>query len=222
MSDFGTMTGRIQRELLNEVNDANDVRATILSAIKTYERRPWWFNQRQIIFYTEIGEARYTSTTSSEFENIVEITTFACGTSDTDMKIIRPISKENYDDIQDGSVSGTPTHYAIYNRVIYLYPKPDAVYRMRVANIYKLDDLVNDTSTNAWMTEGEELIRQSAKRRLALDLLHADDIAQRCAVLERDALDSMLAENRRRNPVKTLSMPDMPMGRQSVVVDLER
>jgi hypothetical protein len=66
-----------------------------------------------------------------------------------------------------------------------------------------------DGDSNAWTTDAEELVRQGAKRRIALNYLNSEDIAARVSVMEREAYMEMLAENRRRWPNTFLRVPAM-------------
>lgn len=203
MTDLATMRNRIQDELLNEDLSNSQITYAIKDAIKVYERRAWWFNQKTSVFYTVANQELYTSTTPSDFENIVQIDSMRVGES-TSRDPMTAVDNATMDTWQDGSVTGEPTHYSRYANKIRLFPIPSAVYTISMSHIYKLDELSDGSDSNIWTTDCEELIRQSAKRRLALDILQAEDIASRCASLEQDALGSLLAENRRRFPQKTL------------------
>jgi hypothetical protein len=66
--------------------------------------------------------------------------------------------------------------------------------------------LINDGDTNAWVDECEELIRNGAKRRIALEILQADDLAARFATLEREIYDRLRRENRLRQPQQQLRL----------------
>ena len=91
-----------------------------------------------------------------------------------------------------------------------MYPIPDATYLMTFSYLYLLPTLVADADTNAWMNDGEELIRQGAKRRLWLDILYNPQNAQICQGLEDDAADTLFAETRTRLPNQTLRT-DLPV-----------
>jgi hypothetical protein len=116
------------------------------------------------------------------------------------------------DAAQSGATTNAPTHFAYFKQQIRLYPIPDAVYTVGLSYIYRFTTLSADGDTNAWMTDGEEVIRQSAKRRLALDTQGADEIAMRAKVLEDEAFDELLAESRRRLPNQELKLPAMLQG----------
>jgi len=110
------------------------------------------------------------------------------------------VDNSEIDAMQTGAVIALPRTYTRIAQKIRLFPIPDATYTIEMAFTYKLDALINDTDENSWTDDAEELIRQSAKRRIALNYLQADDLAQRFASLESEAYTAMLAENRRRRP----------------------
>ena len=70
--------------------------------------------------------------------------------------------------------TGQPDSYAIYADQLRLFPIPDSAgpnngsYDLTLSTLAQLgpSPLVNDTDTNAWMTEGEQLIRAQALRNL--------------------------------------------------------
>jgi hypothetical protein len=57
------------------------------------------------------------------------------------------------------------------------------------------------------MNEGEELIRQRAKRLIGLDVIYDDALAARCKVLETEAFDGLLSETRQRLSSGRLVLP---------------
>jgi len=209
MTTYVTMQTRIADELLDSgALSTAQIKAAIQSAIAHYERKPFYFNQKKAsTFSTVASQEYYGSSDLSNIPYIVEMKSFNIGTYKSKVKAV---DFEDIDMAQSGSVTGQPTAYAYYEQKIRLFPIPDAVYTATLAYIYRLTALSADGDTNIWMTDAEELIRQSAKRILALDILHADDIAMRCYNREKEVFDELQAENRRRNPVQELHVPAMP------------
>jgi hypothetical protein len=58
------------------------------------------------------------------------------------------------------------------------------------------------------------MIRQGAKKRIALDILASDQIAQRCAVMEKEAYQGLRSENRNRRGAQFLRT-ELPMTRRT-------
>jgi len=208
VSDYGSMQARIADDFVNESITTAQIKNAIQSAIAFYQRRRFYFNETMTTFSTVGGQEYYTSTDLPDLPNIVQIVTLQGNLNGVLIPLRAVDFKQiNYD--QYGTFQGFPRAFAVYQEQIRLFPIPDQAYAMTIAYVDKFNVLSADTDTNAWMTEAEELIRQSAKRRLALDILHADDLAQRCGILEKEALDDLNAETRRRYPNTTLQVPGM-------------
>ena len=210
MTTYATMRTRIDDELTDEALTDAQINKAILSSIAHYERRPFWFNQTTGTFTTVNAQEYYSSSDLAAIATLVQIRSMVITISSLKSPV-KPVDFNVIDDEQDGSMTGHPYCYAYFKQNIRLYPIPDGAYTVTLAYIQKLTALSADGDSNAWTTDAEELIRNAAKRRLALDILHADDIAARCAVLEREALDELLSETRRRRPNTQLLTPGMPM-----------
>lgn len=208
MSTYGAMQARISDDFINESITTSQIQNAIQSAIAFYQRRRFYFNETIATFSTVANQEYYTSTDLADIPNIVQIVALQ-GTLNNVMIPLRAVDWKFINTEQYGTLYAFPKQFAVYQEQIRLFPIPDQVYTMTIAYIDKFGTLSADADTNAWMTDAEELIRQSAKRRLALDILQADDIAQRCAVLEKEALDDLNAETRRRYPNTVLQVPAM-------------
>lgn len=206
MTTYATMRARIADEYVNEAITTAQINAAIQTAIKHYERKPFYFNQKTGTFPTVASQEYYSSSDLSDIPNIVHIVS-ALATVDSFKRKLHPVDFAMMDDCQDGTVTGPPENLAVFKQQLRLYPIPDAIYTVTLAYTYRFAALSADGDANAWMTDGEELIRQRAKRTLALDYLEADDLAARAAALEGEALDELMAEGRRRLP-NTILRPD--------------
>lgn len=208
MATYADMRARIADELGNDaaITDTQ-INNAIQSAIKQYERRPWWFNTRIVTFNTIANGELYRSNPTSVFANMVAIQSLQLITSFR--RPLRAVDNNLIDHYQNGTVKGRPQLYARADNALRMYPIPDQTYQIEMLYVYKLDTLVNDSDSNYWTDEAEDLIRQSAKRRVALDIIQADEIAARCAVLEKEAFAEMLAEDRRRRPNTIQQTPEL-------------
>jgi hypothetical protein len=211
MSTFGLLKSRIADEFVNDAQDYNQIEKAIKSAIKHYEREAFWFNQKVGTFATVAAQEYYTTAANADIPDIVRIDSVRS----SEGNLLRAVSFDHVEQMQDGSVSGPPGFYTRYQNQIRLYPIPDAVYTVTMAYIYKLAELSDDSDTNAWTDECEELTRQAAKRILSTDILHADDMAQRYAELERVAYDRIRSENKDRSPQKFLRADGIPVSANS-------
>ena len=207
------MINRIQDELVNESLTVAQIKNAIGSAISDYENVTFFFNVKYgtasaPTFTTVSGQEYYTVTDQADIPNIVKIVSASTTVSGYNS----PLYSRDYawiDANQTGLATGSPQYYAYFAQSIRLYPIPDAAYKVNLDYTYKFADLVADADTNAWMNDGEEMIRQAAKYRIAMDILHVDDIAGRCRRMEIDAYDGLLEENRNRWPDPRLAMPDI-------------
>lgn len=209
MTDYSTMRSRIADEMVNDGDITTaQINYAILDTIKQYERRPWWWNQKTATLSTVASQEYYSSSDLADIPDIVQIV--AATVTNSGSKVpMRPVDYNTIDDEQDGSVEGEPRVFAVFKENIRFYPIPDAVYTVTLSYIYRLTALSADGDSNAWTTDAEELIRQGAKRRIALNYLQADDLATRFAVMEREAFTELMAENRRRWPNTVLRVPAM-------------
>lgn len=209
MTTFGIMQAAIADEMANDgALTTAQIQTAIKRSIADYEGRPWWFNQKIATFSTVASQEYYGSSDLSDIPNIVRI--IAANVNNAGVKT--PLRDAEYIDIDEEQWSGSialPRWYSVFTNQIRLFPIPAAAYTVTLSYIYKFATLSADADTNAWMTDGEELIRQAAKKRIAVDYLSADDLATRFKAMEMEAYDSLLEEDRNRRPKKTLSIPAM-------------
>lgn len=209
MATYADMRARIADELANDGDISTaQINYAIQDAIKLYERRGWWFNQELVTWSTTAEHEYYTTDDFAGMADIVQIDGLTV-LVDGSRSPLRAVDYKIINDIQDGSVDGVPTLFSYYKENIRLFPRPDATYTIYMLYVKRLDTLVDDSDSNAWTNEAEELIRQCAKRRIALNYLASEEVAARCATLEREAFSEMMAENRRRRPNTTLRTPAM-------------
>jgi hypothetical protein len=209
MTTYATMRTRIADELANDGDITTaQINYAIQDTIKQYERRPWWWNQKTATFSTVDGQEYYSSSDLADIPDIVQI--IAATITVSGLKApLKALDYVSIDDEQDGSVEGEPRVFAYFKENIRLYPIPNSAYTVTLSYIYRLTALSADADTNAWTTDAEELIRQGAKRRIALNYLESEEVAARFAVMEREAFAELQAENRRRWPNTILRIPAM-------------
>jgi hypothetical protein len=210
MSTYGAMQARIADDLIDVSVTNAQIKAAIQTAIKHYERKPFYFNQKiDGTFSTVATQEYYGAAALADIPNIVHVRS-ANVTINGSKRKLSPYDFQVVDDGQDGSVTGDPYAYTTFNQQIRLYPIPNNVFTVKMSYVYKLAALSADGDTNAWMTEAEELIRQAAKRRIALDNQGgAVEIAAGARILEDEAFDILEDETARRLPNLELKIPSM-------------
>ena len=89
-----------------------------------------------------------------------------------------------------------PEHYTYYKQQIRLGPTPNAARTVTIAFVKKLATLSADADTNAWMTDGEELIRMTAKLDLFINVIRTVDQIEldRLKQREIEVLDALETE----------------------------
>lgn len=190
MTDFVTMQNRIAREVYylptaNTSGKASEIRDAIQSAINFFEPELFWFNEQQATSATASGVEYYVSP-----DDYVQMYALSIARTDSMWETLEPLSLDQIEERNSSSRQGRPTAYCSFNEQFRLSPIPDNVYDLRLSYMKKLPEVFNDSDTNAWLTEAEEMIRAKAKAILYLDVGH--DIEQASA---QDAVASMWFRN---------------------------
>lgn len=193
MTDYGTMQNRIADELARSDLTTN-IREAIQTAIAYYKNQPLWFNEHAA-----------TTTTSSSLEiyalpdDLIEPQRLTVQVSNDEY----PLNQRTWEWFVDRRRNSStflsyPTDWVLYRNQIYLYPTPNGAYPMSMYFVREIGTLTVSADTNAWMTDGEELIRSRAKNELALHVLQDDELATRMAIAERRGLDNLLRKSGQR------------------------
>jgi hypothetical protein len=157
MSDYGTIIARIGNELavpalVPRVPDA------IQAAIRFYESERFWFLEGEATASTVASQQAYAVPTDFLEGDALTLT-------NSDIRYMlkrRPWSWMRRWNI-DTTVTAQPWNWSYYADQFYLWPVPDAVYTLTLSYLKRLATLSAYADTNAWMTHGEELIRERAK-----------------------------------------------------------
>lgn len=204
MSTYLEMRTRIADEIDDDGIDAQIGKA-ILTAIEYYARTRFFFNQKTFTFSTVADQELYTLSDAADIATFLEIDA-SYFTSSGNRYPIYPVSHATIDAEQTGTITGRPATWAYFAQKIRLFPIPDAVYVVTVSAHYRLTALSADADTNVWTTDAEELIRQRAKRILALDITKEATDVLAAQSLEEMALDALLYETQLRRGRPVLQM----------------
>jgi len=111
------------------------------------------------------------------------------------------IEEVTYDWIEEnqgtGTLRGQPCKFAIQHRTLRLYPVPDQSYTLVLSFQFQLTDVsrsASDGASNAWLTEGEELIRKHAMSDLYVNYIDGDDSIQKGILLRTDCEERILPQ----------------------------
>lgn len=167
MTTYGTMQDRIADEI-NRSDLTTQIQRAIQSAIAHYEAEKFWFNEAATDY--SLSSSVATLSVPSGWVEIDDITYTDAGGNQY------RLNRRSYDwyrEVQTGTSSevGEVTDYSIFADAFYLYPTPNANRVVTISGTKQLSTLSSTTDSNAWMTNGEELIRQRAKWYLWTDVV---------------------------------------------------
>lgn len=199
MTTFGVMQARIADEIAR-TDLTTQIKDAIKTAIKKYERRRYYFNQKvDTTFSTVADQEYYGSAALADIPDIAEIDSATV----TLTGVKSPLDEFDHsliDSLQNGQVTGTPEAYSYAAQKIRLYPIPSGVMTITLSYIYRFATLSLDADTNAWMTDGEELIRCAAKAELYEHTIRNAGAADRMRALAEVASKDIMTETARRTP----------------------
>lgn len=191
MSDFGTIKSRIADDIAR-ADLTTQIATAVQNAIDYYDRERFWFN-----------EAIATASTVASTQNLDVPTDFIAAdtlrvTINSSKLDLTRRTKAYIDAITvTASHTGQPSDYAVYNQDLWLWPIPAAVYTLTLTYHKSLAALSGASDTNAWMTEGEQLIRNRAEWELYAYVVRDPDMAALCKAAEMEALQSLKSETGR-------------------------
>lgn len=191
--DYGSMQTRIADEI-SRTDLTSQIQLAILAAIKWYEREPWYFNQTSTTVATVASTQAYNLPTDYKQMDAMTVTVSSVniyGVTPRPWKLIR-------DKTSQTSLLGQPMEYGIFGQQFWLYPIPDIVYTITEYYWNKLTALSASGDTNAWMVDGEELIRSRAKWDLFSNVIRDFDEAGAMSAAEKAAYDNLCASSSRR------------------------
>jgi len=203
-------------DLLSPLSDSglatSPIQNAIQSAIAKWEREPFYFNEiySQSEFTTVPFQEYYTATDDPNFAlftNILQARVLI----NSNRYILLPRTWQYIETISvNPNVSSTfPGDFAYFGGTFRLYPIPNAALPITIAGYKRQTPLALDGDTNAWTTEGYDLIRSEAKLILAREVLFDDDLIGRMEMAiygnpanpqERGYLAALQAETARRAP----------------------
>lgn len=183
MSTYGVMIDRIEDEIL-DTGIRSNVTQAIQTAIKQVQYQRFWFNEQTGLLFTTSSSQEYYSTLASppagvDLENLLIIDSVRINTSGA----MEPMRRSTWNEIETlnslNTITGTPNRYVYYDQQFRLSPRPNASLTVEIAAVVRFATLSATTDTNAWMTEGELLIRNLAKSHIYAHVKRDDAEAQK-------------------------------------------
>jgi hypothetical protein len=191
----------MQNWIADEIQDSsltNQIKISIQRAIQLYERKRFYFNTKIGTFNMVGGQEFYGAAANADIPNLIQIF-WPMKLSLNGFKYdINPTDNGYIESSQNGQIIALPMFYAYYAQQLRFFPIPDQNYPVTMDYQYRLPTLVNDSDTNAWMNDGEMLIREAAKRVLGVNFTKEIDPNAPPNTFEQSALDALQAETRAR------------------------
>ncbi|WP_374634046.1 hypothetical protein [Ferrovibrio sp.] len=187
MTTFGTMETRIADELSRTDLNAQ-IQKAIKSAIRHYERRRFYFNERIDTFSLSSSQEWYSTADFASMDKIVTIDTVKYSSGGS-THTIAPRDFSYIDEISSGQSFGDPTDYAYYRQQMRFYPIPNQARSVTISYVYKPSELSASTDSNFWMTDAEELIRMRAKADVLVNVIREAEAYTEAAALRQREIE---------------------------------
>lgn len=195
---YGDMQTRIASEVIR-TSLTSDIQNAIQSAIQDYEGERLHFNEQTYLIPTTSGTQDYALPASltteaggalGTGETLLEIDSLVCYLNNWPLPL-RPVSSGWINAYQSTNFVGQPAYYAFFNNKVRLAPIPNGAYSLKITGLSRLPALSAAGDANAWMTEGEKLIREHAKLILYRDIIRNSEMAQVASMAEAEAFAAL-------------------------------
>ncbi len=213
MATLSTVRANVADILRGRTDLNSQIDAEIQNAIRHYNRRVNWINERRggtittvsgTTWYSQIDlttgagiEASPSGTTPSATAKIKELIKVIYAKLEQG-SIDWPLTRVSYDEferlVEGNAVTGTPDYYTTFAGSFGLWPTPGTVYTVYVSAFFKPSVPTAASHESVWFDEHLELIENSAARRVAFKWIHDKDLGATLALLEKEQEDLLLAE----------------------------
>lgn len=155
MGSYLDMQVRIDDELDRGGALYPQIKRAIITAVKYYQRKRFYFCESSFTFDTVAGQELYTEDDAAAIAtspNIERLNALIFGTR-------IPLIKRQWEYIDNISTltasRAAPDDWAYRALSIRLYPIPDQAYTITAYNVPRLTELSSDTDENAWTNDAE-------------------------------------------------------------------
>lgn len=190
MSNLGEMVERIREDIDRGDHYDARIKRAIADSIRFYRtKRLGWNIKRAYAVLTPGNE--YVSLPTDWIEaDLLRLD------KDEDREVLEEVTYDWIDDENvQGDQRGRPRSYAIQHRTLRLFPIPEQTYTLMFSFQYELKDVsvsASDGATNAWLDEGEELIRKHAMSELYVHYIDGPDSIVKGQMLRRECSDEII------------------------------
>lgn len=162
MSTYGVMNTRIASDLRRS-NLTDDISRAIQTAIQIYSSKRFWFNDaNSLTFTTSSSQEAYAPSGISDYFIIDRV---LAQNSNGGLWPIRPLDFQSFQQKRDAAGNyGDPLFGSLFGQQLWLTPVPNvSTINIQIWGTRRFTTLSASGDTNAWMTEGEVLIRTRAE-----------------------------------------------------------
>lgn len=163
MSTLADIKARIIAELIrDDLEDdlAGQLLTHIQAACRHYAPERFWFNAIITTATTTQGDRNVTLPATMQRVQRVTLPQYYRELYETDLP---------YFEVPGNVVQSIPQWYTYYNDQIRLHPIPAGEYTLQVTGVKRIDPPEEDTDSNEWTTEAQDLIVAHAKATLSRD-----------------------------------------------------
>ena len=157
MTTFAEIKSRIASEL-HRTDLTTEIDRAVKKAVQYYTSQRTYFNESSATFNTVANQVEYTNPATG----IVELDLVTMNVNGRTQELT-PKPWQELAAQDQTSWAGTPSFYGWRAKSIRLYPRPNAVYTVTLYFLQQFTELSDDSDTNDWITEGEDLIVNRAK-----------------------------------------------------------
>ena len=196
MSTYATLVSEIRGDIHRGSDFDARIKAAICAAIRHYRVERLRFNTTHSYILSTSASAEYYA-----IPTLVEIDAVTLQFGD-DRLVVYERSWDWIEERARPNVIGQPTHFAIQDSQLRPYPLPERTYSLALAMHIDLTEIsisASDAATNAWMTEGFDLIKQRALGDLHMNYIRADSSREDGAAAWAQAADILKSLKRRAN-----------------------
>jgi hypothetical protein len=190
MATLGQLVSRIREDLDRGSDYDSRIKRAIAEAILFYRNKRLGWNLKRAYATLTSGNEYVTLPTDWIEADLLRL----------DQEDRRDVLKEvTYDWIDEENQyaldRGRPCKYAIQHRTLRFYPTPDQTYTLMFSFQYELKDVsesASDDASNAWLDEGQELIRKHAMGDLYVHYIGGPENIQLGQLLRQECSDQIL------------------------------
>ena len=177
MTTFSAMETRIGSEL-RRTSLTTQITAAVLSAIHFYRSQRFTWNTVRTA-YQLLPDTEFTSFPG----DLIEVDTLVLQSSGDELDYLEERSFHWLDREKEwAAYKSRPDIFVVQANQIRWYPVPEKTYSYVMSYHYALPD-VSATASNAWMNEGEELIRMHAKVDMLENIIRGPESFQEAQLL---------------------------------------